>query len=381
MFGRRQGSWRFYVWIMVAAVGLCAIFVGQRWIRPQRILAAKIASQLDVATSDALPDLMRQLAAFDNEGLPHLVSALKHARPEVASEARLALSEELDRWQLLKPPDASRRIEILARELARGIEACSPTTRRMASDLATRILLWPVDVAVVDQQQLIADCQRVLISVRGSETPTLVSMNVASVSPRSAGEDVSPLDEQMWLPGGGLPVEMTRAPTLPAEEQNQPHALPPNDNQELRPILGPIEEPRRFLPDAAPSDPRRTGDHALEQVYRLVSADSSERDAAEATLRKSGFSDAHLAVARLFADSRAEVRRDLVGQLARQAAVDARPWLLRLLVDDDTRVRMAAAKVLSTSGDPQIQRQLRQRAIEESDPDVRQALEQTAVQR
>lgn len=343
--------------------------------QPTKLLAARIAAQLESTSESDVATPLRQLAEFGRDGLPHLVEALKDERPALAREARSVLSEELDRWQLLPQRESSQRLALLASELARGIESCSPTTRRLASDLATRILLWPVDATVVDQQQLIGDCERVLLAVRGSESPTVVPLQVAtnSVSPRNPS-DLSPLDEGLSLPGGGLPVEMQRAPPLPIEERAQPRVLP-IEEPNLSPVIPPGEEPRPFVPLVTPRAERdRQASTTLDRIYQLVSHDADVRDDAEGALRQQGFGEAHLAVARRFADPRPEVRRELVAQLSRQTVVDARPWLLRLVVDEDRTVRLAAARVLITSSDPQTLRQLREREASEPDPDVRAVL-------
>ncbi|HTN76766.1 MAG TPA: HEAT repeat domain-containing protein, partial [Pirellulaceae bacterium] len=68
------------------------------------------------------------------------------------------------------------------------------------------------------------------------------------------------------------------------------------------------------------------------------------------------------------------VRQRLVEQLATQRVVDGKPWLLRLLEDRDSHVRLAAATILSTSGDPQVVKRLRERALEENDPTVKNLL-------
>jgi hypothetical protein len=371
-----QGRRRYVVWLLAFVMATGTLWLAAQWIRPQRALAARIAAGLDTAPPDALREQLQHLAAFGEEGIPHLVRALKHDRPQIASEARSVLSEELDRWQLLDQKAASRRLALLSEHLAIGIEACSPPTRGLASDLATRILLWPVDAASIDQQQLIAHCERVLVSVRQGEQPTLVPTHIASaISPRNFGQDVSPLDEDLSLPGGGLPVEMTRAPSLPPEERSQPRTLPVEAEVDLQPVTPVLEQPRRFAPDTRQSAGQPPRSETLERIYQLVSSDEDIRNDAEDGLRQAGFDEAQLAVARRFADPSADVRQKLVEQLAGQTVIDARPWLLRLLVDNDARVRLAAARVLATTGDPQLLHQLRQRALEESDAAVRDVLE------
>lgn len=378
MFNRLQGRRWFVAWFVILGAAGAIYFGSSTFLRPQRWLAARVAAQLDSVPTTELAQHMRQLAAFGEEGMPHLVSALKDERPQVAAEARLVLSEELDQWQVLPARDASRRLALLASELARGIEGCSPTTRRLASDLATRVLLWPVDASAIDQQQLIGDCERVLVAVRGGEAPTVLPAQLAmsGTSPRNPSGELSPLDDHLMIPGGGLPIEMERAPSLPPEERSQPRAFP-QDDPKLVPVLPRGEEPRTFIPEVQPLRPGtvdRGASTTLTSIYKLVSNDADERDQAEASLRESGFGEVHLAVARRFADSRPHVRRELVAQLTRQTVVEARPWLLRLLEDEDASVRSAAANILVTSSDPQTLRYLRDREVLEADPNVRAIL-------
>src|SRR5690606_22340840 len=151
------------------------------------------------------------------------------------------------------------------------------------------------DAGAVDQRQLIADCERVLVAVRGRDKPEPLAPQIAtaSFSPR-LNEDISPLDEELALPGGGLPTELTRVPTLPPEEQAQPRALPVTEEPELAPIVPRGEEPRRFFPDTtsvepAPSETPSTD--PLRHIHRLVSSDQQERDDAEAALRAMGFGE------------------------------------------------------------------------------------------
>jgi hypothetical protein len=361
-----------------AAIAVVAILflAGYGWLQPQRRLAARVAAELDTARDERVMEVMKQLAAFGEHGLPHLAAALKHERPEVASAARTVLSEELDRWQLLPPKTASKRIACLAEELSRGIEACSPMTRRMASDLATRILLWPVDAAAINQPKLISNCERVLVAVRAREQPTILAthLETAGISPRGVSE-LSPYDEALDLPGGGLPIEMSNVPALPREEQAQPRALPSTEEVELSPVIPPGEEPRRFVPQASTKNDGHPADETLDNIHRLVSADSEVREAAEQKLIKTGFGVAQLEVARRFADPRPEARRKLADDLSRQSVIDPRPWLLKLLEDSDRSVRLKTATILSTTSDPQLLHQLRQRAVVENDPEVRAMLD------
>jgi HEAT repeat protein len=144
------------------------------------------------------------------------------------------------------------------------------------------------------------------------------------------------------------------------------------------------EEPRRFAPEIAPtsasdaSSASANGLDTITLVQQLGAPSIAQREAAELALRQRGFGEAHLAVARQFIDSRADVRLRLVERLAQQSIVPPLPWLLQLLDDRDARVRLATANVLATSSDPSVIRRLRERALSENDLEVRAALQRTA---
>lgn len=387
---RFQQHKRWLVWMLIAVLGGGAVVAAQFWLRPLRHLAERLERELDELPPAEVTGHLRQLAALGEHGLPSLVRAMQHPRREVSAGARAVLSEELDRWQLLPPRDAARRLARLARELASAPQPTTPEFHAYASDLATRILLWPVDARTIDQGELIANCERVLLAAAPArQREPLSSAQAASATfvPRWPSADntdppLSPLDQALALPGGDLPLELTGVPSLPPQQRSQPEVLPPGEDPQLTPIVPPSEEPRRFFPAARQSAPGvgLRPSPTLTSIYQLVSSVEEERDAAEAALRAQGFGEAHLAVARRFADSRPAIRRQLVTHLAEQNVIDARPWLWRLLADDDPEVRLATAKVLSTTSDPQAVYKLREHLLTETDPAVRTVLDKVVGQ-
>lgn len=364
------------------------LWLGQAWWQPQHLLLARLENELAATTSEARYEKLQQIAAFGDDGIPYLVRAIKQGPPPLASDARGILTAELDRWQLLTQAQASRRLAALACALAKDIEQCDDNTRRVCGDFATRVLLWPVDARAIDQSQLITDCEHVLLSVRrplpSELTPAQLAGAAVVPTPgrRSASGPLTPLDNVLDIPGGNLPLEATGVPALPPEERQAPRILPTDQSPRLSPVVNPDDEPRHLQPAVSAVREMTQEDilvarrsDTIQLVHQLVAIEPHLRDAAEEVLRDRGFGEAHLSVARKFADVRPDVRVRLVEQLASQTVVDAKPWLLRLLEDRDASVRLAAAKVLASSSDPQIARRLREQALHENVPEVKAVLE------
>jgi len=96
-------------------------------------------------------------------------------------------------------------------------------------------------------------------------------------------------------------------------------------------------------------------------------------------LRRRGFSEQELAVARRLADPDPLVRRSLCELLPDLGELDPVPWLLELARDKDARVRLAALSLLATTADPVLVERVRELASVDPDPQVRQL--QSAIER
>jgi len=118
-----------------------------------------------------------------------------------------------------------------------------------------------------------------------------------------------------------------------------------------------------------PADgPRATGD-VRAVAGRLHDEDPDRAEEARKELKRRGFTELELDLARQSTDPDPAVRRKLARALLSTPGVDAGPWLLELCGDEDADVRLEAITLLATTGDPALIEQLRRRA--QVDPDER----------
>jgi len=214
---------------LLIAVGLIAVVVlGLRgWL--DRFIAQHWQDRLNSVTDDRAPLLLGQAAALGDAGIPVLVEALGSRRESVARAGKRALLEELDRWEMLSPADASPKLALLAKALADHVDDFGLTARADAAQLATRILLWPLDRQAVDRQQVIGWCETVLRTT-ALDRRLLAEKSLAGRPERAVSGENRPATDQArsglgerpsvadreqpgiaiakmaQLPGGGLPI-------------------------------------------------------------------------------------------------------------------------------------------------------------------------------
>jgi len=125
---------------------------------------------------------------------------------------------------------------------------------------------------------------------------------------------------------------------------------------------------------------RQTLSHVedLAVIRLLRSAHPPTRDAAEAELKRRGFEDRHLALARRLTDPDPARRQELATLLPRLVSLDPRPWLLALAEDEAPEVRKAAVGVIGAMGDRELHRATVAARRNEPDADVRDAVERIA---
>jgi hypothetical protein len=425
---------------LAMTAGLLVLLVGLRG-QYARLAAALWLGQLKTVPDDRARILLRQVAELGEPGIPVLVEALGSERESVAQAGKQALAEELDRWQMLRASASSPKLAVLADALAERVERFGPTARNDAADLATRILLWPLDCRAVDRRQVIASCERVFqattvrggvlldgsLALRPAPRVEPADARIRPQRPTAADDPVEPgrwLGDLSRLPGGGLPIDslpQAGAPPqqaatallgdarakIPRRLAPPPAARPlgawqqPDGHSAVgqQPGTGPDStapskqsppepHPSRTLSATEREDATRRGPSGnfseMETVQLMQWLDCREEwkaTEARAELMRRGFTEVHLGLARRLFDPDPEVRKRLARLLPAMQSVDAAPWLLWLSRDRDPEVRLVAIGLLATSGDAELLEQIEQTARADPDPQIQRQAELMAARR
>jgi hypothetical protein len=364
-------------------------------------------AKLDSAPDEEVPGLVAQLAELGDSGIPALAAALGSQREIVARHARRQFVRLLDRWKHLDNRRRTPKLARLAQALAAEVGSFGPTARSDAAHLATRILQWPLDPAVVDRAEVIAACETVVRAAR-AQTSTLPRQDpglpeatfaapAASTagttegtarSSEAAGEDADGILRLAELPGGGLDVRPATAGVEVPETIDTSQVAKGDDVSSGRlaqpwPFLSPSTPalmppgplvaasvspgPEPFRPgdsasaapnDAATAEPPAGFAHlsAVDtyELTRLLKTDKETAARAREELARRGWGDVHLELAEQLHDPDPAVRRRLARVLPMLESVNAVPWLWWLARDADAEVRLAALGSLATTGDPVI---------------------------
>lgn len=423
---------------LAMTAGLLAMVVGLRGQYP-KLAAEHWRRQLDTVPDEQAAILLSQVAELGEPGIPVLVEALGSERESVARAGKHALLDQLDRWRILRARASSPKLAVLAEALADRVGQFGPTARHDAADLATRILLWPLDSRVVDRSRVIGCCEKVFqatMARRGAPVegglaahrPLPVEGAEGGPYRPPAADDPIPFGasvaELSRLPGGGLPIESLSLSATPGEagadrvgdiRAERPRRLPlpsaarplintPQESQRLSAApqrVGPRPESRPLFaePPSGPTGARPSSETGQEDTAPRVPAgepletetvelmqwldckDDSTAARAQAELVRRGFTNLHLELARRLFDPDPEVRRQLARSLPNLEGVDAVPWLLRLARDPDPEVRLVAIGLIATTGDPRLLERIERIAREDPDPGIRRQAERIAQRR
>ncbi len=378
--------------------------------------------QLDDAPAGRAEALASQMAQLGRPGIRALVDALGSKREVTATAARQALWAELERWEGLTAPAVTRNLAVLAEALAEGAEQFGPAARRDAADLATEVLRWLPDSHGPDRIEVIAHCDRVFDYAASNRAAASLAAVSAGRTPfeHEGAFDGAPPDPGhppletpempsvvRSLPGGGLPMETLPLPGLAREPAGKRTAegrrraaepVPCSENGEPAPLMvtpgGPLlpdgvrplsateslplaprpPELPAGIADAAAGEPAPDGEFDAMETDVLMrwvhAADATVAGRAEGALRRRGFTDVHLELARRLFDPAPDVRIELARTLPKLTSIDPVPWLLWLSRDPDARVRRTAIGLMATTADPALHARIRQMAREDSDPAV-----------
>jgi hypothetical protein len=408
--------------VLGLAIGLtvCLYRLSEQW------SAQYWRQQLAAAKDDELPQIVQRLAGRGADGIGALVDGLASPKENVQREVRLALDEEVNRWMRLPNQEASRRISWLTSALASQAETIQASSKPFAADLATRLLLWPTDGAVVDRTRIVAECELVLRAThsRGDESADALwrrQQDAALAARASADRWTSALPVATHEK---LPPESLQAPALPplatapwaTESTETPRTLRPDTaTKRIHPASGvkrpATRNPLRATANQAAQTEDATADHAdwsqpLDESERAesvetasavsesnrfsrtqsldlfaeLSSTSGAAAAAEAELTRRGSTHRQIEVGKHLTSTDAEERRRWAEALPGLRGIDTKQWLLILSRDESAEVRRAAIILMATSQDPEMLARVEEVARDDPEPALRQQAARTIAE-
>ena len=423
---------------LIMAAGMVALVAGLRG-QSAQFMAEHWRAKLNQVPDDRVSVLLESVAELGEPGIPVLVEAFGSQRESVARAGKQILIEEVSRWELLSSADASRRLAILAESLADRIEQFGPTARSDAAELATRILLWPLDDKSVDRGRVAQWCDRVLRVSAGERRLLDAHHRSGGVSRLLVGGDAAETyggdfeESAVAALGPGAPDTVPAAVTAEAE----PESLPSYESPTIVQLRGdhpdnatrihvanvPRGEPRKQIgievtplerlaqlfsmgeastqetqaldanapgvqdqphdwsaePDPVVDSLRRA--NTITVMKQLRSADERVAAAAEVELRRRGFFGAHLELARRLFHPDPSVRKRVGRAVLETADVNPVPWLVELSRDDDPEVRLTAVTLMATTGEPTLMSNIEEIARRDPSERVRRQAQRIAEHR
>lgn len=416
--------------LLAAATAICMGMLALAWYlrQPEQLVRGYLQNL--AAAPDAEVELpLSHLAELGDAGVAALVEQLTSDRAAIRQSAGRVLLEEVDRWELLGDEAVGTRLGALARALSQFAPRMDRENRRVAADLAMRLLLWPR----AEQNGTcpwLADCEAVLataaerprtadrgLAASASSIGMAASASSANGAPAGIADLGTSLADKVRLPGGGLPIDMLPMPepggfvepriahsAPPVVDPHEPRRLQlPRDarsldgqdndddadessNDEIASIganhPGRLQTASRNshlnsvglqAPKQSLGDPKADDADAWQRLEprdvmrRLHGSDPQIVLAARVELERRGISGRQLELARQATDPDPKVRRALAESLPSLPGVDAKHWLVQLSYDDDPQVRATAVTLMATSGDLELVGRLEQ--ISRDDPD------------
>lgn len=117
------------------------------------------------------------------------------------------------------------------------------------------------------------------------------------------------------------------------------------------------------------------GPDTVAVIRRLHAQDPHDAAEAQAELKRRGFGEREIALARQLSDPDPQTRRRLVRQLPGLAGLDAAPWLVELSRDADAEVRWTALTLLATTNDPALLDRVAELVRGDPDPRIQRLAE------
>ncbi|MEZ6105553.1 MAG: HEAT repeat domain-containing protein [Pirellulaceae bacterium] len=340
-----------------------------------------LVTSLDNVPAEQIEPNLARLRVLGQPGRTALINALVHEREEVRQLARRQLLQEIDAWRALDDAESSRRVLQLAERLVGLLPETTSSSRRFFSNLATDLLLWPVDGEAIETPRLIQACETLLRAgfegdLSGDDATLMAEAESRS---RNAGsqESMPPIPAAIdpWvlseLAGGGLPIGPHEAAPLPpaaepmpldwAHTQAAPLPLPSAENS---PPLGSgqllSEAP---VVESLDPDWLARATH-FELFERLQVSDRIEYTTALEELKRRGFTTEMIELGQQLTDPAPAIRLQAVETLRRGVRFDPLAWLKMAAKDSDPQVRHAALNGLVETRDPTESRMARRRLQE-----------------
>jgi hypothetical protein len=305
------------------------------------------------------------------------------------------LLSDIDAWNADDPADLHR-----ARQVARALSDCfagaAQPGSQLAADIAGEICNWQKSGNQVDLA-LMEDCEKVLVLTRqqhsSSEPAALVGetlkpvdeMAAASLRPTAWNEPLELAEASVKSSDANSTdrkAELAVDPSQAAPEQ----FIPPPEARSLtsgqegslhvdvrNPLLTDHRTAGQQIIRLATST---TGDGA-DPVAELLEQARASGNLSDALLQQ--LNDLHLnqketALFRELAASDSSRRKALAESLPEMQGLDSRRWLKLVAADRDPQVRLLALSLLMTTGDPALERFVRERAARDTDERVRNQL-------
>lgn len=246
--------------VLVAAAALLL----SRWqaASEQQVIAAwdqQIAT-LDESSAAAL---VRSLRQHDLLALGTLANSLTDQRPLVSEAAREAIGNLIADWKRLPASEAVPRMMAMAEALADRYERLAPVQQQFARQIAQSFLHWPLEDADFPADELVAQCERILIA----PAPLLPDLDEEMESPVAENlpeESLPPIvAPQLATRPGRMPpaiapdgaeqqepAPVTEAPVLSSPGEEEP--APSLESDDPRP-----QQPRQFIRPRVPPIPPR----------------------------------------------------------------------------------------------------------------------------
>jgi len=236
------GLRRWLVWgLAVVVVVGCGLAVRGRlsdW--TERQLRERQVQRIQALPEAQAAALVRQLFQLDEQAPAVLVPLVVDQRAAVADAAVIAIDRLVTDWSRLKRDAATPRIVMLARELAAVAPTLPVERRRWAHALAERLVIWPLNDAVMSGQ-VVADCETVLRLPVDDETAGDHAVVRVAAAERTIESDA---------------VEVAAPPPLAHELPNMlPAVASPEQEPTIPRVYGTVEPGR--LPDASQERPVR----------------------------------------------------------------------------------------------------------------------------